>query len=204
MSGILKNKWVFALWFACALVVVPSAQAAGKKTNSDEGVQPFGLLLGKSTEDQVIEKALELKGEPAGVYNMYANQTYIDNDPNGVVNPHVVIRKFNGLPVDGIKTTGFRFLDGVLYGVVYEVDEHAESEHLLNALRAKYGPARSNWSDDEFTWSIGPTQVYFKKGMMETHKIFIYNVNWTAKVEASNKQVYSEFIREKAQKQQGF
>lgn len=199
-----NRQWMVSVWVACVLAFSPGVQAAGKKASGGEGVQPFGLMIGKSTLDEVSDKAEALGGALEGVYNGFANTTYIDNDPNGVVNPHVVIRKYTGLPVDGIKLTSFRFLDGVLFGVLYEVDSSTDGDHLLNALRAKYGPAKSNWSDDEYSWSVGATVVYFKKALMDGQNISIYRPDWMRKVVASNKEVYDEFIRNKARQQQGF
>lgn len=128
------NGWGRAL--LCLLVLLPDVGMAAK--DKAPAPQPFGLVLGSTTEAQAgaICAAENATATGRGLVDARpASQG--DNDPAGLPMTRAVLVDVTGLPVAGVESTRFGFFDDRLYLLQYRFPARHDVRGLLQQLQAK-------------------------------------------------------------------
>lgn len=195
-------------------VTVTTSFAADKKSkkakkeatqNLPDDPAPFGFVFGQTTIEEA--KALWEKegGKIDGSGYGEAKPSYGDNDPDGVANKNVVLVDVSKLPLDQLQTARFGFVNDKLYLIRYQMG--GDFDKIAQQLAAKYGqPGGSGgfMSDKKYTWEFKTVTLQLQQDFFSKHKMVFVSKKLIDEVDKSNKQVYAEHIRSKAQTQKGF
>lgn len=100
--------------------------------------QPFGFVLGATTEAQARELCLAEKAG-ATARGLVDTRPAPDAAPAPVANPRGVLLEVAGLPMPGLEGTRLGFFDDRLYAIVYRFTAQHDTRLLLQQLEQKYG-----------------------------------------------------------------
>lgn len=204
---------VFIIIAMLSVTVTTSFTAEKKSKNAKkeatkklpDAPSPFGFVFGKTT----IEEAKALWEKEGGKIDDSgygeAKPSYGDNDPDGVANKNVVLVDVSKLPLDQLQTARFGFVNDQLYLIRYQMG--GDFDKIAQQLAAKYGqPVGSDgfMSDQKYTWEFKTVTLQLQQDFFSKHKMVFISKKLIDEVDKSNKQVYAEHIRSKAQTQKGF
>ena len=204
-----KKLFLFIL-VAILSVSVTAAFAAEKKSKKAKKIlpddpAPFGFVLGKTTTEdaKAIWEKEGAKVDGSGYGE--AKPSYGDNDPDGVANKNVILVDVSKLPLDQLQTARFGFVNDKLYLIKYTMG--GDFAKIALQLAAKYGqPGGSggSMSDKKYTWEFKTVTLQLQVDFFSKHEMVFVSKTLVDEVDKSNKQVYAEHIRSKAQTQKGF
>lgn len=100
--------------------------------------QPFGLVLGRTTEAEARTLCRQEKAE-ATARGVVDARPAPGAAPEPVPNARTVLLDVSGLPMAGLESTRLAFLDDRLYAIAYRFAAGHDARPLLQQLEAKYG-----------------------------------------------------------------
>ncbi|QSV45407.1 hypothetical protein [Geobacter benzoatilyticus] len=208
------TKLLILFLIASFSVTISSTFAAEKKSkkaktvakyNLPDDPTPFGFVFGKTTIEEAQTLWEKEGGKVDGSGYGEAKPSYGDNDPDGVANKDVVLVDISKLPLDQLQTARFGFINDKLYLIRYQMG--GDFDKIAQQLAAKYGqPAGTDsfMSDKKYTWDFKTVILQLQQDFFSKHKMVFLSKKLVDEVDKSNKRVYAEHIRSKAQTQKGF
>lgn len=172
-------------------------------TSVAEEPRPFGLVLGKSTP-QEVRAVIQKEG---GKITVEGNRV-IDKDIN---NPSVTGMEVAGLSVPDLRSAQFWFYKDVLMEVNYFFPasmDKSEFYRLTDQLKEKYGKTasyrRPQLSDGLALWKTRDTEVRLAVPWVASATTVAYRYPLLInKAKADDKQVYAQQTKQRAKSQKG-
>lgn len=191
---------------AC-LCLQPAAALAGKpKAPTAPAPQPFGLVLGATSEAEAARLCQAEKGTATARGNVDARPAArADNDPEGLPNPRAVLVEVAGLPMPGVESTRLGFFDDHLYLIRYRFAVQHDARALMEQLKAKYGePVESTGIVHSYEWRFVDVTLTFRDEMVGADTLtFVHDKLQQAMVDSSAA-LWRDKIGQKADSQRGF
>jgi hypothetical protein len=195
----------FTMFFSSQSIAAEKKSKKSKQKTSQESIQrqlpddptPFGFVMGKTTIEEAKSIWDDEEAEIEGTLFGFANKSEIDNDPDGVLNENVQIFIIKDLPMDGLESSRFAFMNGTLFLIKYEMS--GDKEQLVLQITSKYGePQTDPFEFETYLWEFKNVSLVLKENTL----LFLHN-NIASEAEASNSKIYSEYIRQKAKEERG-
>lgn len=191
---------------AC-LVTLPGVALASKaKASTAPAPQPFGLVLGVTTEAEAGSRCQAEKARATARGLVDARPaTQADNDPEGLPNPRAVLVDVAGLPMPGVESTRLGFFDDHLYLIRYRFAVQHDARALMEQLKAKYGdPVESAGMVHSYEWRFVDVTLTFRDEILGADTLtFVHDKLQQDMVEASAA-IWRDNLSQKAGSQRGF
>lgn len=184
------------------LLVLPGLAPARDKL--PEAPQPFGFMLGSTTEAQARDLCLAEKAD-ATARGFIDARPAPDAAPAPLDNPRGVLVEVAGLPMPGLAGTRLGFFDDRLYAVVYRFSPEHDTRQLLQQLVLKYGkPSEQAGLARRYEWRFqGVTLALLDEVQGPDSMVFLHTDLHQALV-ASSQQAWQQHLARSMEGQRGF
>lgn len=188
----------------CLLALLPGVGVAAK--DKAPAPQPFGLVLGSTTEAQA--------GAICAVENATATGRGVvdarpasqgDNDPEGLPMTRAVLVDVAGLPVAGVESTRFGFFDDRLYLLQYRFPARHDARGLLQQLTLKYGaPVETPGLAATYVWRFQGVTLTLRDELMGPDTLAFVHEQLQKELGEASEALYRASVSQKAGSQRGF
>lgn len=189
----------------CLLLLLPGLGAAAKD-NRAPAPQPFGLVLGSTTEAQAGAICAAENATATGRGHVDARPaSQGDNDPEGLPMTRAVLVDVAGLPVAGVESTRFGFFDDRLYLLQYRFPAQHDARGLLQQLQVKYGaPVETPGLAATYVWRFQGVTLTLRDELMGPDTLAFVHEQLQKDLGEASQALYRDFISQKADSQRGF
>lgn len=166
--------------------------------------QPFGFVLGSTSEAQARELCLAEKAD-ATARGLVDTRPTPEAAPAPVTNPRGVLIDVAGLPMAGLESARLGFLDDRLYAIAYRFTAAHDTRQLLQQLQQKYGkPSEEVGLARRYEWRFQDVTLTLTDEVQAADTlVFLQQPLYQALMESS-RQVWQQHLGRGLEGQRGF